>query len=162
MPSAALPKIAREVGSGTAAVTKILLPPQQIPSPPFKVFQRSDRLPSGHVAVVSRVLCSRQIPVTHANWVHHRISEDQPVIDISAANDWPMVRVWWPPTGEMGLSEYPAYGFIRSDRPASHDQLLTETPRASRLAADEWKDSWFVHVCGGILARGNHEGDPEP
>jgi hypothetical protein len=139
-----------------------LLPPQQIPSPPFKVFQRSDRLPSGHVAVVSRVLCSRQIPVTHANWVHHRISEDQPVIDISAANDWPMVRVWWPPTGEMGLSEYPAYGFIRSDRPASHDQLLTETPRASRLAADEWKDSWFVHVCGGILARGNHEGDPEP
>ena len=94
MPSAALPKIAREVGSGTAAVTKILLPPQQIPSPPFKVFQRSDRLPSGHVAVVSRVLCSRQIPVTQANWVHHRISEDQPVIDISAANDWSTVRVW--------------------------------------------------------------------
>jgi hypothetical protein len=101
------------------------------------VLQRSDRLPSGHVAVVSRVLGSRQILVTQANWVHHRVSEDQPVIDISAANDWSMVRVWWPPTGEMGVADYPAYGFIRSDRPASHDQLLAETPRASRLAANE-------------------------
>jgi hypothetical protein len=38
----ALPKIAREVGSGIAAVTKILLSPQQIPSPPFKVFTASN------------------------------------------------------------------------------------------------------------------------
>ncbi len=101
------------------------------------VFQRSGRLPSGHVAVVSQVLGSRQILVTQANWVHHRVSEDQPVIDISSANDWSMVRVWWPPTGEMGVSDYPAYGFIRSDRPTSHDQLIAATPRAIRLAANE-------------------------
>jgi hypothetical protein len=101
------------------------------------VLRRSGRLPSGHVAVVSQVLGRRQILVTQANWVHHRVSQDQPVIDISAANDWSMVRVWWPPTGEMGVTDYPAYGFIRADRPATHDQLIAATPRAIRLAANE-------------------------
>ena len=101
------------------------------------VLRRSGRLPSGHVAVVSQVMGRRQILVTQANWVHHRVSEDQPVIDVSAANDWSMVRVWWPPTGEMGVTDYPAYGFIRADRPATHDQLIAATPRAIRLAANE-------------------------
>jgi hypothetical protein len=101
------------------------------------VLRRSGRLPSGHVAVVSQVLGQRQILVTQANWVHHRVSEDQPVIDISSANDWSLVRVWWPPTGDMGTTAYPAFGFIRPERPATHDQLIAATPRAIRLAANE-------------------------
>lgn len=101
------------------------------------VFRRSGRLPSGHVAVVSQVLGRRQILVTQANWVHHRVSADQPVIDISPANDWSLVRVWWPPSGQMGVSEYPAYGFIRSNRRLTHDQLLAATPGAIRLAASQ-------------------------
>jgi CHAP domain-containing protein len=101
------------------------------------VLRRSGRLPSGHVAVVSQVLGGRQILVTQANWVHSRVSADQPVIDISAANDWSMVRVWWPPADGMGITDYPAYGFIRPDRPATHDQLIAATPRAVRLAANE-------------------------
>lgn len=101
------------------------------------VLRRSDRLPSGHVAVVSRVLGKRQILVTQANWVHHRVSQDQPVVDVSAANDWSVVRIWWPPAVEMGVTDYPAYGFIRTDRPATHDQLIAATPRAIRLAASQ-------------------------
>jgi hypothetical protein len=101
------------------------------------VIRRSTRVPNGHVAVVSRVLGRREILVTQANWVRHRVSADQPVLDVSPANDWSMVRIWWPPTGGMGVTEYAAYGFIRSDRPASHDQLLAATPRAIRLAARE-------------------------
>jgi hypothetical protein len=101
------------------------------------VLRRSGRLPSGHVAVVSQVIDRRQILVTQANWVHHRVSEDQPVTDISPANDWSLVRVWWPPTGEMGTTAYPAFGFIRPERPATHDQLAAATPRAIRLAANE-------------------------
>jgi hypothetical protein len=99
------------------------------------VLRRSGRLPSGHVAVVSQLVGRRQILVTQANWVHHRVSEDQPVIDVSAENDWSMVRVWWPPTDEMGVTEYPAYGFIFADQPASHDQLIAATPRAIRVAS---------------------------
>lgn len=101
------------------------------------VLRRSGRLPSGHVAVVSQVVGEREILVTQANWVHHRVSEDQPVIDVSAANDWSLVRIWWPPVGQMGVSEYSAFGFIRSDWPASHDQLIAATPRAIRLAENE-------------------------
>lgn len=98
------------------------------------VFRRSGRLPDGHVAVVSQILGPRQVLVTQANWVHHRITEDQPVVDVSAANDWSLVRVWWPPIGQMGNGEYATYGFIRSNRPTSHDALMAATPRAIRLA----------------------------
>ena len=79
------------------------------------VFRRSSRLSNGHVAVVTRVLSERQILVTHANWVHHRVSKDMPVTDVSPNNNWTMVRVWWPPSDRMGITEYPTYGFILSD-----------------------------------------------
>ena len=101
------------------------------------VLRRSDRLPFGHVAVVTTVLSSRQVLVSQANWVHHRVSQDQPVIDVSARNDWSVVRVWWPPTDQMGVAEYPARGFILPGRPATHDTLIAEVPRAIRLAASE-------------------------
>lgn len=101
------------------------------------VFRRSARLPSGHVAVVSRVIGRREILVTQANWVHHRVVQDQPVIDVSDAGDWSRVRVWWPPTGRMGTSVYPAYGFIRPGRPLTHDRLIADTPAAIRMAEGE-------------------------
>lgn len=101
------------------------------------VLRRSDRLPYGHVAVVTRVLSPRQVLVSQANWVHHRVSQDQPVIDVSARNDWSLVRVWWPPTDQMGIAAYPARGFILPGRPVSHDELIAAVPRAIRLAAAE-------------------------
>ena len=101
------------------------------------VLRRTSRLPSGHVAVVSQVLGQRHILVTQANWVRHRVSEDQPVVDVSSANDWTLIKVWWPPTGEMGTTTYPAFGFIRPEHPATHDQLTAATPRAIRLAVNE-------------------------
>jgi hypothetical protein len=102
------------------------------------VLRRSGRLPEGHVAVVSRVLSRRQIMVTQANWVHHRVTEDQPVLDVSDAGDWSVVRVWWPPAGQMGVNEYGAFGFIRPDRPAQHDRLIAATPVAIRIAERGW------------------------
>ena len=71
------------------------------------------RLPDGHVAVVSRVLSDRRILATHANWVRHQVSEDVPVIDVSPGNDWTRVRVWWPPTNQMGVTEYATFGLSR-------------------------------------------------
>lgn len=98
------------------------------------VFARSGRLRSGHVSVVARVLSSREVLVTQANWVRDRVTEDQPVIDVSPNNDWSMVRVWWPPSGQMGVAEYPALGFIHADRPKSRDELRASTPGAIRIA----------------------------
>lgn len=86
------------------------------------VFRRSERLPQGHVSVVTKVVAPREIEVTQANWVHGRIASHEPVVDVSPGNDWSAVRVWWGPTGQLGASVYATYGFIgasRSDRLAS-------------------------------------------
>jgi surface antigen len=80
------------------------------------VIARTGRLPSGHVAVVTRVLGRRELLVDHANWASGaakgRIATDQRVVDVSAANDWSLVRVWYPPIGELGRTAYPARGFV--------------------------------------------------
>ena len=76
------------------------------------VLQRTGRLPHGHVAVVRSQRSAREITVDQANWVHHRITTGEPVIDVSPGNDWSAVRVWWDPIGAMGATTYPANGFI--------------------------------------------------
>ena len=98
------------------------------------VFAKTSRLRDGHAAVVSRVVSNRQILVTQANWVHHRVTQDQPVIDISPSGDWSEVRVWWPPSSQMGMTAYATHGFIRASRPASSEMLAARTPGAIQTA----------------------------
>lgn len=98
------------------------------------VFDRSARLANGHVSVVSARVSDREIRVTHANWLRHYIAYDQPVIDLSTANDWTLVRVWWPPTEQMGATAYPTLGFILPDAPSSPDQITAAVPLAIEVA----------------------------
>jgi hypothetical protein len=98
------------------------------------VLRREGRLPSGHVAVVSRLLASRQLLVIQANWMPDEITEDHLVVDVSERNDWTEVRMWWPPTDTLGSHVYPAYGFILPPVPASHEALRRDAPQAARLA----------------------------
>jgi len=100
------------------------------------VFRRSDRLPSGHVGVVSRVISNREVELTQANWVHRRITADQPAIDISPGNDWTLVRVFWPPSGQMGTTPYATYGFIEPDLPATREALAARVTTASVIAVN--------------------------
>jgi hypothetical protein len=87
------------------------------------VFTRSARLPSGHVSVVTQVLAPRLVLLTQANWLHGHIGIDQPAQDVSSANDWTRVRVFWPPAGAIGRSVYPAYGFILPSIPPTHASI---------------------------------------
>jgi surface antigen len=67
----------------------------------------------GHLAVVRRVVSAREIVIDHANWLNRgEISLDQPVVDVSASNDWSQVRVWHSPSGQYGIRVYRALGFI--------------------------------------------------
>lgn len=67
----------------------------------------------GHVAVVRSLISSREIRVDHANWLGDgAIYVDDPVADVSTANDWSMVRVWNIKTGGWGTRTYPVQGFI--------------------------------------------------
>ncbi|MDR3520459.1 MAG: CHAP domain-containing protein [Acidocella sp.] len=85
----------------------------QTPAPgAVLVFKPYGSMTSGHLAVVTSVLDSRRIAVTQSNWVPYRIENNQPVIDVSPANDWTEVRVWYEPVNEMGATVYPTDGFI--------------------------------------------------
>ena len=77
------------------------------------VFEKTSRLPLGHVAVVSRVVEDRVLMLTHANWsTPGAVEHDVRAVDVSAAGDWSEVRVWYGRTGSLGLSAYPVNGFI--------------------------------------------------
>lgn len=77
------------------------------------VLKRTERLPYGHVAVVSRVLNDREILVDHANWLNQgRVRKGLLVRDVSTGNDWSLVRVWYSPGNTLGKRSYPTYGFI--------------------------------------------------
>ncbi|QDH24416.1 CHAP domain-containing protein [Neokomagataea tanensis] len=76
------------------------------------VFKATRRMPYGHVSVVRRVVSDDTILVDQANWAPGEIDRSVPVKDISHAHDWSLVRVWWSPSGVMGLRSNPTYGFI--------------------------------------------------
>jgi single-stranded DNA-binding protein len=76
------------------------------------------------VSVVARLVSDREIRVTQANWVHHRITHEEPVVDVSESNDWSQVRVWWAPSNTLGTSVYPTYGFIVSNHPRDRGGLV--------------------------------------
>ena len=79
-------------------------------------FPGIERMPLGHVAVVTQVLSQRKILIDHANWpnaivLHGAISHDIQVVDVSLGNDWSEVRVQFGEGGPLG-SVYPVNGFI--------------------------------------------------
>lgn len=76
------------------------------------VFKRSGRLGRGHVSLVSAVVDRRTIEVDHS-WISGKgLRRGMRVSDVSANNDWSMVRVWHEPTDQLGQRVYPTYGFI--------------------------------------------------
>ncbi len=101
------------------------------------VFAPTSALPRGHLAVVSRIRSPREVLVTQANWVHHHVTTDQLVLDVSPYGDWSLVRVWWPPTDALGGTIYPVLGFIYSGYPTNHDRIVRAVPAAVRVALDD-------------------------
>lgn len=76
----------------------------------------------GHVAAVSRIVDSRTILVRHANWSpingrRGQIEDNVRVVDVSDANDWSEVRVWYAPLQALGGTHWPVHGFIYPARP---------------------------------------------
>ncbi|HEY7687059.1 MAG TPA: CHAP domain-containing protein [Dongiaceae bacterium] len=80
------------------------------------VFRQQQKLPAGHLAVVTKVLNPREIRISHADWAstwatRGRITGNVPVLDVSPANDWTRLRIWY---GMSGTVErvYQSYGFV--------------------------------------------------
>ncbi|MDB5735672.1 MAG: hypothetical protein JWP16_1131 [Alphaproteobacteria bacterium] len=76
----------------------------------------------GHVAVVRTLVSAREIRVDHANWLNDgSVYVNNPVMDVSDANDWSTVRVFNIKTGGWGIKLFPVQGFIGSSRDSSPD-----------------------------------------
>lgn len=92
----------------------------------------------GHVAVVRNLISSREIRIDHANWLDDGgIYVNDPVMDVSQANDWSLVRVFNIQTGAWGGKVYPVQGFIGSHNGLSGNDLV-----ASNAAADKGATAW--------------------
>ena len=66
-----------------------------------------------HLAVVRQMVSTREIRVDHANWLNDgSIYVNDPVEDVSDANDWSLVRVFNLKTDAWGGKVYPVQGFI--------------------------------------------------
>lgn len=80
-------------------------------------FAKQDRLPLGHVAVVSRIVEDRVLMLTHANWSRlngerGHAEQDVTLFDVSEDNDWSRVKVWYRDSDGLGGTVYRVHGFI--------------------------------------------------
>jgi hypothetical protein len=75
------------------------------------VFKKTRHMPSGHVALVTKLVGPHEILVDHANWRHGGVSRNMSVIDTSPNRDWTSVAVMEPRAGKQGRDN-PAFGFI--------------------------------------------------
>jgi surface antigen len=101
-------------------------------------FQRTARMPLGHVATVSAVLSDREVLLTHANWSRPGgIERNVRAVDVSAAGDWSRVKVWYAPIGDLGTSAYPVNGFIYpGDAPSFDAAPDSDQPETDWTKAD--------------------------
>ena len=99
-------------------------------------FKPTGRMRLGHVAVVSQVLTDRVIQITHANWSliegdRGHVERNVTVVDVSQNGDWSQVKVWNDPTGNLGATIYPTYGFIYQDAVTAASAKIAEASSAA-------------------------------
>ena len=93
------------------------------------VFQPHRNMSLGHVAFVSKVIDSRKVLLTHANWSEingrrGQIERNVPAIDVSPNNDWSKVRVWYDPIQAPGRTHWPLAGFIYADEASQPQRAM--------------------------------------
>ncbi|MEO1046033.1 MAG: CHAP domain-containing protein [Pseudomonadota bacterium] len=114
-------------------------------------FRPIGRMRLGHVATVSAIVDDRTILLDHANWSpingrRGQIERDVRAVDVSPANDWSQVRVWYAPINDLGTTRYPVHGFIynappgmipdATSRPDNPQRIYTATTREPQTPAE--------------------------
>jgi surface antigen len=87
-------------------------PRGQVPLPgSILVFRPTRAMPSGHVAVVTKVIGPSMVLVDQSNWYHGRVTLGTPVADTSPNHDWTTVAVMNLDSGQLGRDN-PTFGFV--------------------------------------------------
>ena len=99
-------------------------------------FKPTGRMHLGHVAVVTQILTDRVIQITHANWSlidgdRGHVESNVTVVDVSPNGDWSQVKVWNDPSGNLGSTVYPTYGFIYQDAAAATSAKIQAAQNAA-------------------------------
>lgn len=102
-------------------------------------FQPHRNMRLGHVAAVSKIIDSRTVLLRHANWSpingrRGQIENDVRAIDVSRANDWSEVRVWYHPIQALGKSVWPVHGFIYSNKAPNFTRTVQVAKAATARA----------------------------
>ncbi|HUO87698.1 MAG TPA: CHAP domain-containing protein [Rhizomicrobium sp.] len=91
-----------------------------------------------HVAVVRRLISPREIRIDHANWLNDgAIYVNDPVIDVSDANDWSQIKVWNIRTGSWGTKVYTVRGFIGPGPANPNPAVASYAPRPGDSIAQQ-------------------------
>lgn len=90
----------------------------------------------GHVATVSRIVDTRTVLLSHANWsVPGEIERNVTALDVSPNNDWSEVRIWYGPSRNLGNTHWPVSGFIYNAKPGTKFKEAAPDRGEARLAA---------------------------
>ncbi len=105
-------------------------------------FQPYGNLVLGHVAAVSRIIDSRTVLLNHANWSpidgrRGQIERNVRAVDVSPANDWSQVRVWYAPLQDLGTTAWPVAGFIYGNKAGGNSGLALGSARLAQAGRPE-------------------------
>jgi hypothetical protein len=108
-----------------------------------------------HVAVVRRIISPREIRIDHANWLNDgAIYVNDPVIDVSADNDWTQIKVWNIRKSSWGTRVYAVKGFI-GPGPVNGSPLVASYVRPAAPLAPRLEDPIALQIVanGDPIAR---------
>jgi hypothetical protein len=90
------------------------------------VFRPTGSIPSGHVAVVAKVVGPSMVLVDQSNWYHGQVTLRTPVVDTSPNHDWTTVAVMDLGSGQLGRDN-PTFGFVYPQNGSSQFVASAET-----------------------------------
>lgn len=123
-------------------------------------FQPHGNMELGHVAAVSRIVDSRTVLLRHSNWSpingrRGQIEDDVRAVDVSAANDWSQVRVWYDPIDGLGTTAWPVEGFIYGDRATGTARLSASAKKPAGAVKSGGAAKPGRDIIGDIIAASN-------
>jgi surface antigen len=115
----------------------------------------------GHVAAVSKIVDSRTVLISHANWSRRgQIERNVRAIDVSENNDWSAVRVWYDPIKAMGGRHWALAGFIYNRKPGAEKTSKPQLLKVARTAAE--KTELVTQLSAKGRGRGTAKAEPLP
>lgn len=90
------------------------------------VFRPTGAIPSGHVAIVSKIVGPTMVLVDQSNWYHGKVTLQTPVVDTSPNHDWTTVAVMNLGSGQFGRDN-PTFGFVYPQTGPSQLVASTDT-----------------------------------